>query len=140
MDNRILSPMIAPLLARGLGTDGYEITSAGLLEEGRFGKTPDPVAIACMNEAGFDITHHRSRWVGDLPLIQYAHIVCATTEALEAINHLIGEPAQSPGFIILSRGNGRTGIPFPRREEVNYHTYLRLLKAEVSMIARHIQE
>jgi len=106
--NTCRSPMMQALLQKRLG-DEFQVESAGI-RQGCAGQTANEHSILCMQERGIDLTKHQSRWVGDLNLTQYSHIICVgDNEARQVSEHL---PQNSRTIVLIANGD-HGGVPNP---------------------------
>jgi len=130
--------MMAVLLQKELG-DEFQVESAGTFK--KWGEWPgEPAnghAILCLEEMGIDISDHRSRWIGDLDLSSFSHIVCVNEKALD--NTVLFLAGYRGAKIIVANGN-YGGIPDPYGKGLGaYRECLSLMEKVVPDIANQIR-
>lgn len=99
---------MAALLQKELRSE-FQVESAGTWEE-TVGRPANEHSIFLMQERGIDLTGHESRWIGDLDLTQFSHIVCVGESEARMINHYLAEYG---GTAVLIANNDQGGIPDP---------------------------
>ncbi len=107
--------MLEVLLKKELqekGIQGVKVESAGTLQETK-GNSANEHSITCMVELGLNLRNHRSRWFGDLNLIDYDLIVCMEEEQLNILTYL-GIPLEK----ILVANKGAGGVPNPFKKDL----------------------
>lgn len=87
--NTCRSPMMEKLLQSKLDAS-HSVESAGVLEVARNGNPASEGSIAAMGMIGFDLSGHRSKYVGDLNLAQFDHFLCVGHEEADIIAQLSG--------------------------------------------------
>jgi protein-tyrosine-phosphatase len=98
--------MLAALLQKELG-ENFLVESAGVARRGGYAQE---YAILCMWEKEIDLINHESRWVGNLHLSTYSHIVCVDdATAVQVTKFLNGRK----DTIVLIANKERGGISNP---------------------------
>lgn len=109
--------MMQAILQRQLG-DGFVVESAGI-NRGSAGQPANPYSISCMKTRRMDISNHISRWVGDLHLGDYAHIVCVGENERMHVVDMLDDRNTYTEVIVANEKNG--GIPNPY--ELGWNAY-----------------
>jgi protein-tyrosine-phosphatase len=129
------SVIAVALLRRELGDD-FIVESAGTDADAREGNPADRYAVACLqNLLGVDTQAHRSRWVEELRLTDYTHIVCVTPEIAHDVftGHLRG--LNQPVVVTINAENG--GILHPHQAGMGATDCLALMARPITEI-RHL--
>lgn len=111
--NTCRSPMMQVLLQQQLGNE-FQVESAGVRKESA-GKPANDNSILCMQERGIDLTNHRSRWVGDLNLTQYSHVICVGDNEAQQISEYLGQESK---VVVLIANGEHGGVPNPHKKGV----------------------
>ena len=80
------SLMMAQFLQEYLG-GGFLVESAGTRKKNGF--YPHEYAIICLWERGKDVTNYETRWIGDLNLYSYSHIICVDEMAAKKVSKFL---------------------------------------------------
>jgi len=122
-------------LQRELG-GGFVVESAGTNRESA-GQPANPYSLKCLELRGMDLPGHASRWIGELGLGEYAHIVCVGEQEKAAVLALLDD--HSVPVIIANEENG--GIPNPYQKGWNaYQTCARVLGQVMPKVAQIIRQ
>jgi protein-tyrosine-phosphatase len=126
--------MMQVLLQEELG-DKFQVESAGLRKES-VGKPASHNSVLCMQDIGVDISGHVSRWVGELNLSHYSHIVCVGDSEAEQVGQLMGGASRSK-ILVANKADG--GVPNPHGKDLlAYRECLALLRKEMPKIGNTI--
>ncbi|HEY2886086.1 MAG TPA: low molecular weight phosphatase family protein [Rhizomicrobium sp.] len=132
--NRSRSPMMQALLQQHLGKS-FVVESAGVWRKA-VGASANSRSIMVMQERGIDLTPHVGRWVGDVPLTDYSHIVCVDEQAAADVRALLPSGADT-SIMIANAGGG--GIPDPYELGIEgYRACLALLDTVMPIVASEI--
>jgi len=127
--------MMAALLQKELG-DGFQVRSAGTWREG-VGQPANHFSILCMQERGINLSDHKSRWIGNIDLTRFSHIVCANGIAAERVYQFL---AECRGVTILIANEDRGGVLDPFGKGLSaYRKCIALLDEVVPKIAERIR-
>ncbi len=133
LGNTCRSPMMAALLQKELGVD-FQVESGGIQEEVA-GRLANEHSILCMQERGIDISQHVSRWVGDIDLTQFSHIICVDKSVADKVHQfLLGAKTK----VVIANGE-RNGVPNPFKQGLTaYRECLCLLDEILPSLAQRI--
>lgn len=135
LGNRSRSPMMQALLQKLLG-NAFRVESAGIRKEAA-GLPANDRSILLMRERDTDLTNHRSRWIGDLDLTQYSHIICVGENEFDQVRKHLGESSRT---VVLIANGDSVGIPDPYEKGLSgYRECLALLDDTMPKIARQIR-
>jgi protein-tyrosine-phosphatase len=127
--------MMQALLQQQLG-DEFQVESAGIRKEAA-GQPANDHSILCMQERTIDLTRHRSRWVGDLDLTQFSHIICVGDNEARQVSELL---PQNSSTIVLTANGDRGGVPNPYKKGLPaYRECLALLDEVMPEIAHLVR-
>jgi protein-tyrosine phosphatase len=121
LGNTCRSPMVEALLRRKfkqMNLDHIVVESAGLVEGAKEGKPANPKSIQAMKDMGVDITTHKSSWVNDHDLSEYAHIFTVGKGEAERLNQMVSGDTQ----IHIVNGNDELPNPWEKDQEVYNET------------------
>jgi len=114
----------------------FAVESAGV-REGAAGVGANPLSIQCMASRGIDISNHVSRWVGNLDLNSYSHIVCVGEDEANVVRSYLARNRERVIF-----PNNCEGIADPFGEGIegyrNCLAYIDLAMADVSEVIRAV--
>jgi protein-tyrosine-phosphatase len=126
--------MMQALLQQHLGKS-FVVESAGVWRKA-VGASANSRSIMVMQERGIDLTPHVGRWVGDVPLTDYSHIVCVDEQAAADVRALLPSGADT-SIMIANAGGG--GIPDPYELGIEgYRACLALLDTVMPIVASEI--
>lgn len=126
--------MMQALLQQHLGTS-FVVESAGVWRKAS-GAPANSRSIMVMKERGIDLTPHVGRWVGDVQLTDYSHIVCVDEQAADDVCALL--PSQANPTIVVANADGG-GIPDPYELGLEgYRACLALLDTVMPSVAFEI--
>ncbi len=87
--NACRSPMMQAILQHALG-DEYLVESAGANQEFASGDKPaSEHSVLCMQDRNLDISSHKSRWIGEIPLAEFAVIICVGKPEADKVRELL---------------------------------------------------
>jgi protein-tyrosine-phosphatase len=133
--NTCRSPMMQVLLQQQLGQQ-VRVESAGI-REGCAGQSANEHSVLCMSERGIDLTGHQSRWVGDLDLSEYSHIVCVGEPEAQVVCGLLPQGSKT---VVLIANESRGGVPNPYEKGLDaYRECLATLDEVLPPIAKLIK-
>lgn len=137
LGNTCRSPMMAALLQRELG-DEFQVESAGTNRKAREGEEANIFSVLCMDSRGVNIFHHRSRFVGDLNLAEYSHVVCVDHFTADSVEDHASFDGADCIIIVPNQDGG--GIPNPwQKGPIAYRTCAALLDKEMPKVAEQIR-
>jgi len=126
--------MMQALLQQHLGKS-FVVESAGVWRKAA-GAPANSRSDMVMQERGLDLTPHIGRWVGDIRLTGYSHIVCVDEQAAADVRALL--PSQADTTIVVANADGG-GIPDPYELGLEgYRACLALLDAVMPNVASEI--
>lgn len=82
--------MMERLLKDKLG-ETHNVESAGVLDVAKNHKPANDKSIAAISSMGFDLSDHRSRYIGDVSLGKFDHILCVGQEEADIVCQLTGK-------------------------------------------------
>jgi protein-tyrosine-phosphatase len=128
--------MMQVLLQQHLGKS-FVVESAGVWRKAS-GAPANSRSIMVMQERGLDLTPHIGRWVGDVRLTDYSHIVCVDEQAAADVRALLPSDANTT-IVVANAGGG--GIPDPYELGIEgYRACLALLDTVMPAIASEIMK
>lgn len=84
--NTCRSPMMAAVAKKHLAADTQlRVESAGISKKAQEGAPAAEHAVSVLAEEGIDISNHRSRWIGDISLVDFDYILCVGEEEAAAV-------------------------------------------------------
>jgi protein-tyrosine-phosphatase len=126
--------MMQALLQQHLGKS-FVVESAGVWRKAA-GAPANSRSIMVMKERGLDLTPHIGRWVGDLQLTDYSHIICV--DELAAVDVRALRPSEADTTIMIANAGGG-GIPDPYELGIEgYRACLALLDTVMPIVASEI--
>jgi protein-tyrosine-phosphatase len=127
--------MMQVLLQEQLG-DEFQVESAGI-REGCTGQSANDHSMLCMRERGADLSQHQSRWVGDLNLSEYSHIVCVGNNEADKVRECL---PQDSNTVVLIANEDDGGIPNPWEKGLQaYRDCLAMLDKVIPEIAHLVR-
>lgn len=134
--NTCRSPMMQALLQNQLGNE-FVVESAGINPKAGTGESANDHSILCMSERGVDLTAHKSRWVGNLNLSEYSHIICVGDNEAKVVSDLLPQGSKT---IVLTANGDRGGVPNPWEKGLGaYRDCLALLDEVMPEIAHLVR-
>lgn len=130
------------LLQKELGGE-FLVESAGISRDwAGLGQPANELSVQCLKERGIDLSNHESRWVGDLDLSEFSHVVCVgETESWQIAKLFASASGRGMGkisFLVPNRENG--GVPDPYGKGLYaYQFCLALLEETIPLIADKIR-
>ena len=100
-------------LQRDLGDD-FIVESAGISREAA-GQPANSYSIKCLALRDMNLRGHTSRWIGELDLGAYTHIVCVGQEEKDAVLYLLN----GRGIPVIIANEAGGGVPNPYEQGWN---------------------
>ena len=123
-------------LQQALGND-FVVESAGTNRESA-GQPANSYSLKCLELRGIDLKGHTSRWIGDLSLADYAHIVCVGADEKAKVIEQFGD-SELPVIMIANEENG--GIPDPYEKGWNaYQVCAGTIRRVMPQVAQYIKQ
>ncbi len=102
--NRSRSPMMQVLLQQHLG-DAFVVESAGVWREAA-GAKANARSVMVMGERGIDLKGHIGRWVEDVRLADYSHVICVDEQVAGSVRALVPPDTCTTVIVANARGGG----------------------------------
>ncbi|MCX6786563.1 MAG: hypothetical protein NTU85_01945 [Candidatus Kaiserbacteria bacterium] len=135
--NTFRSLALAVLLQKILGGKCV-VESAGTHAEAA-GKNPDFLSIRCLKEQGIVIDdNHKGRWINQIDLSQFSHIVCVDRGTRHYVENLLGREVRTVVVVANEEHGGIPLLPGAKGEE--YKKCIELLERITPEIAEKIRK
>jgi protein-tyrosine-phosphatase len=124
--------MMQAILQQALG-DEYLVESAGANQEfARGGNSANEHSVLCMQDRNLDISSHKSRWIGDVPLADFSFIICVGNAEADKVRELL-ESERNTTVLVLD-------VPNPYQKGLDaYRECADFLDRKLPVLGEHIR-